>query len=158
MATKIQVTGNIAEPELRYTGSGKAVLDIRVAGTLARKDQHTGQWEDQGAPLWLSAPFWEHDAERLADTLHKGARVTIEGLLTIDAYEANGERREKLVIRNARFLGVIPRQNTQNGYQGAPSATNSASPVPTTGPTGNGGPSDPWATPGQASFDSEPPF
>lgn len=159
MATSIRVSGNIAEPQLRHTQQGKAVLELRIAGTFARKDQQTHRWEDVGEQLWLSASFWEQEAERLYEALNKGSRVTVEGQLVIEAYESReGIRREKLVIYYPRFLGVIPRRNRQNDHLTPQPDASSSAPVSTTGPTGNGTQTDPWAAPGQANFDDEPPF
>lgn len=145
MSTKITVTGGIAEPELRFTQGGKAVLELRIAGTFSRRNKDTQQWEDQGAPLWHSATFWEKDAEKLAELLHKGDRVSVEGIQVLDQYTArDGSQQQKHVIANPRFLGFIPRAGAPNtpAYDPTPSAPMGGPQNGTYDVWGNGGAND----------------
>lgn len=59
MAIKhISGTGNLGQdPQLRYTKNGTAVCEYSLGATAARQNQN-GQWEENGAPLWLSLTFW----------------------------------------------------------------------------------------------------
>lgn len=134
MSADITVTGNLgADPEVRYTQSGKQVTELRIACTASRKNQ-AGQWEDDGDPLWVTAGFWGPEHEYLAQTLHKGDKVTVSGVLIQRGWDAqDGTRRTSLELRFPRFKGMIPRR------QNAPQA-------PAGGTQG-----DPWAT-------GEPPF
>lgn len=141
MSMSTITTGRIAEPELRFTANGKALLELRVAATRSQKDKQTGQWSDDGAPLWVAATFWEEEAQRLADALHKGDRVTVSGDLVLEEYQKrDGTPGQKHVLRFPRFLGVVPRrQNTAYGSQdtsrGAFTTPTAQSPQP-----------DPWGT------------
>ena len=125
MGTKVTVTGMIAEPVLRYTPQNKAVLEVSVNGTRSQRDKTTGQWSDDGAPLWVAATFWEDEAQRLADALHKGDQVTVSGDLVLEEYQKrDGTPGQKHVLRFPRFLGVVPRrQNTAYGSQQANTAS-----------------------------------
>ncbi len=132
MSIETTVTGRIAEPELRYTQQGKAVLDLRICATRRALNKNTNEWADDGEPLWVSAPFWERDAEYLAEILGKGSEITVTGTLAMETYETPNGRGSKLVVRFPRFKGLVPkRQNpsqapqdrfsgpqSQNGYQG----------------------------------------
>ena len=69
MSMSTITAGRIAEPELRFTTNGKALLELRIAATRSQKDKTTGQWSDDGAPLWVAATFWEDEAQRLAEAL-----------------------------------------------------------------------------------------
>ena len=128
MSMETTTTGNIAEPTLRYTQAGKAVLELRIGATRRAFNKQTNEWDDDGSPLWVSASFWEQEAEHLAEILHKGSKVSVSGTVIREEYETSQGRGEKLVIRFPRFLGIVPkRQNpsqaSQNGFS-APQTQN----------------------------------
>ena len=50
MSIETTVTGRIAEPELRYTQQGKAVLDLRICATRRALNKNTNEWADDGEP------------------------------------------------------------------------------------------------------------
>lgn len=145
------IQGRIASPELKFTQQNKSVLELRICATRRAKDKQTGEWGDDGAPLWLSATFWEAEADRLADSLAKGDTVTIQGDLVVEEYQTrDGGQGSKLVVRFPRFLGVVPKQAQQQAHQFA-TAANNPGPVPV----------DPWTTQGpqtgtQAGFGGAP--
>ena len=63
-----------ADPEMRYTPNGNAVLDVR--GVASRRYQKDGEWMEQAS--WYKAAVWKEAAERLAArNLHKGDIVSI---------------------------------------------------------------------------------
>ena len=82
MSATVTVTGNLGHtPEIRQAGRSN-VLELNIAATHAQKDKQSGQWADEGDPLWIKAPFWNDKADYIADMgLVKGARVTVEGTL-----------------------------------------------------------------------------
>lgn len=136
MSAETTATGNLGQdPAIRYTPSGKQVLELRIACTASKKNQG-GQWEDDGDPLWVTAAFWGEGYEHLADQLHKGDKVSVSGTLVQRGWQGNdGQTRTSLELRFPRFLGVVPKRQ-QGGYQAAPQG-------------GQAG--DPWAT-GDAPF------
>ncbi len=152
MSTKVTVTGMIAEPVLRYTPQNKAVLELRINATASQRDKQTNQWEDIGSPLWVGVTFWEDEAQRLADALHKGDQVTVSGDLVLEEYQKrDGTPGQKHVLRFPRFLGVVPRrQNTAYGSQQANTASFGTPP------------DDPWGnnpqTPQTGAYDQTVPF
>lgn len=120
MAMTTLTVGHIAEPTLRWTQAGKAVLELRVNATRSRKTQD-GQWEDDGAQLWASTTFWEDEAQRLADQLGKGDRVTVIGDLVEEEYTTrDGAPAVKHVIRFPRLIEVRPKRDRQQPQQYAP--------------------------------------
>ncbi|MCD4557628.1 single-stranded DNA-binding protein [Schaalia sp. lx-100] len=137
MSATLTLTGRLGtEPEIKFTKTGKAVLTLPICATPAQKNQTSGQWEDQGATLWIRATFWEYEAENLAETLHKGDTVSVTGTLKLDTYPtADGQTRESLEVMHPRFLGVKPRQNGQAPQASA--ARNGTYATPT---------DDPWGT------------
>ncbi|MFI8695924.1 single-stranded DNA-binding protein [Dietzia maris] len=92
--TPITVIGNIvADPELRFTPSGAAVANFRIASTPRRFNSQTNQWED-GDGLFLTCNVWRQAAENVAESLQKGMRVIVNGRLRQRSYETReGEKR-----------------------------------------------------------------
>lgn len=92
--TPITVVGNIvADPELRFTPSGAAVANFRIASTPRRFNSQTNQWED-GEGLFLTCNVWRQAAENVAESLQKGMRVVVNGRLRQRSYETReGEKR-----------------------------------------------------------------
>ena len=92
--TPITIVGNIvADPELRFTPSGAAVANFRIASTPRRFNSQTNQWED-GEGLFLTCNVWRQAAENVAESLQKGMRVIVNGRLRQRSYETReGEKR-----------------------------------------------------------------
>lgn len=70
----------VDDPELRYTQSGKAVVNVRVVANNRVQDKETGQWKD-GDSIFLTCTCWDQMAENVAECLPKGALVTLSGRL-----------------------------------------------------------------------------
>ena len=79
--TVITVVGNLVDdPELRFTPSGAAVANFRIASTPRTFDKQTNEWKD-GDALFLSCAVWRQAAENVAESLQKGMRVVVQGRL-----------------------------------------------------------------------------
>ena len=88
---KMLIIGNLgADPELRYSQSGKAVVNMRVA-VNSRSRAADGEWQDE--TLWLRVIAFDKQAERLAEQLRKGHRVYAEGRLRARDWEAQDGRK-----------------------------------------------------------------
>jgi len=88
--------GNLgADPELRMTSGGLAILKLRLATTERYKDKD-GQWQDRTE--WHSVTVWGRRGEALAKILSKGSRVFIEGGLRTSSYEKDGEKRYRTEV------------------------------------------------------------
>src|SRR5829696_1660637 len=92
--TVITVVGNLTDdPELRFTSSGAAVANFTVASTPRFFDKQTNDWKD-GDALFLRCSVWRQAAENVAESLHKGTRVIVQGRLKQRSYETReGEKR-----------------------------------------------------------------
>lgn len=100
MPATATITGRIAEPVLRWTQGGHAVLELSIAATPRRKNRQTGEWEDDGAPLWINATLWDAEAEAAAELLRKGDAVIATGTLALETYTTkNGQPGQKIVLR-----------------------------------------------------------
>ncbi|GAB3696223.1 single-stranded DNA-binding protein [Corynebacterium nasicanis] len=97
--TPITVVGNVvADPELRFTPSGAAVANFRVASTPRVYNRDTGQYED-GEALFLTCNVWRQAAENVAESLSKGMRVIVSGRLKQRSYQTKeGENRTVMEI------------------------------------------------------------
>jgi single-strand DNA-binding protein len=86
------IVGNLVEdPELRFTNTGVAVTNMRVAVT--QRIQQDGQWRD-GDTSFFEVNVWRGQAENLADSLAKGDRVMVTGRLRQRSWETpEGDKR-----------------------------------------------------------------
>ena len=91
------ISGNLTrDPELRATASGTAVLGFSVAVNDRRKNQQTGVWEDH--PNYIDCTVFGARAEALANILHKGSGVTVQGKLRWSEWEREGQKRSKIEV------------------------------------------------------------
>lgn len=187
--TPITLVGNlVADPELRYTPSGAAVANFRVASTPRRFDSQSNQWVD-GEALFLACNIWRQAAENVANSLTKGDRVIVQGRLRQRSYDTReGEKRTVYEIEvdevgpSLRYatsqVTKTPRQGGQGnwnggnqggnqGNQGGFGGNQNRSAAPQQGNQGGFGgrnasnDDDPWSSAPQSSgFDGgdEPPF
>ncbi len=97
---KIAAIGNVGSVDgLRYTASGKPVLNFSVAVNDGKGDQQT--------TTWVKCSLWGALAETMADYIVKGKQVYIEGKLTVEEYEGkNGKGFSlKADVREFQLLG-----------------------------------------------------
>ncbi len=82
---KVILIGNLGQdPELRYTGSGAAVCNIRIATSESYKDKDGNQVENTE---WHTVVAWARLAEICGEYLKKGSKVYIEGSLQTRQWE-----------------------------------------------------------------------
>ena len=104
----VVITGNLTkDPELRHTGGGTAVCELRVAVNSRRKNGQTGEWEDK--PNYFDVVVWGAQGENCANYLAKGRPVAVEGRLDWSEWEAkdgSGKRQKVQIVANSvQFLG-----------------------------------------------------
>ena len=155
MSAHVYVVGNLGnQPEARFTQSGNATLTFSVGCTPRRKDKDSGQWDDDGAPLWITVTLWGEEAERWAEALNKGDRVSVNGILKRRTYERrDGGQGESLELVGARDLAVIPKPDSS---QPATPKRDSGQGKPGWVPPGRKPVDDPWAS--EKALDEPPPF
>ena len=107
---KVILVGNLgADPELRYTPSGKAVATFNIATKQwASKDSEKG-----GRTEWHRIVAWERLGEICGEYLHKGSQVYIEGRLQTRAWEdRDGNKRytTEIIAQTMQMLGSPSRQ------------------------------------------------
>ncbi|MCA1587343.1 MAG: single-stranded DNA-binding protein [Chloroflexi bacterium] len=111
---KMMIIGNLgADPELRYTPSGKAVTNLRVA-VNDRSRGPDGEWVEE--TMWIRVEVWEQAAERIAEQLRKGNKIYAEGQLRAREYQASdGQNRTSLELRFARVVSLERRARDEGG-------------------------------------------
>ena len=121
MTATITVTGNLTQdPEVKYLQSGKPVTELRFGAT--RRRNNNGAWEDDGAPLFLSASLFGDKDTWLAGTLSKGDSVSLTGDLIRRTYKRqDGTEGEALEVRFPRLLGYVRKADRQSAGPAAPS-------------------------------------
>jgi single-strand DNA-binding protein len=91
---RVMLLGNLgADPELRMTSGGQAVLKLRLATSETYLDRDK---QRQERTEWHNVVLWGKRAEALGKILHKGDRLFIEGGLRTSSYEdRDGNKRYK---------------------------------------------------------------
>ena len=80
MINKVILVGNLGrDPEVKHLENGNVVSRFSIATNENRKDK-SGQW--QKYTEWHNVSAWGVLAERVAQQLHKGSLVYIEGKIT----------------------------------------------------------------------------
>ena len=88
---RVMLLGNLgADPELRVTPGGQAVLKLRLATNESYLDRNNVRQE---RTEWHRVTVWGRRAEALGKILQKGDALFIEGRLQTSSYEKNGEKR-----------------------------------------------------------------
>ncbi len=97
--TTCTLIGNLtADPELRFTASGAAVVNFTVAATSRTFDKTTNQWRD-GQALFLRCTLWRQPAENIAESLRRGDRVIVTGRLRQRSFETReGDKRTMIEL------------------------------------------------------------
>jgi single-strand DNA-binding protein len=88
---RVMLLGNLgADPELRVTPGGQAVLKLRLATNETYLDRSNVRQE---RTEWHRVTVWGRRAEALGKILQKGDLLFVEGRLQTSSYEKNGEKR-----------------------------------------------------------------
>ena len=96
MSNNVTLIGNLTmEPELRFTPSGVAMARIGIA--VNRRFQRDGEWQEQTS--FFYGTVWREQAEHVAESLQKGARVIISGRMEQRTWEdREGQSRESIEV------------------------------------------------------------
>jgi single-strand DNA-binding protein len=100
---KVMLIGNLgADPELKYTQGGQAVMTIRLA-TTERYVSKGG--ERQERTEWHTVVLWGNRAEALAKFLNKGKTIYVEGRLQTRSWDdKDGNKKYKTEINANQIL------------------------------------------------------
>ena len=82
---KVILVGHVgADPEPRYTSSGTAVVNLRMATNEVWRNT---EGEDQESTEWHSVVLWGKQAEFAANYIKKGQLIYVEGRLQTRTWE-----------------------------------------------------------------------
>lgn len=164
--TIITVVGNLtADPELRFTQSGAPVASFTVASTPRRFDKQRNEWID-GEPMFLRTSVWNDQAENVAESLEKGARVVVQGRLGQRSFtDRDGNDRTTIELQADEVAPSLkyatakpqrtPRNGNSNGGGGSVGGGNARNSDTRRERAGN---DDPWAGGGNQGGYDDPPF
>lgn len=103
---KVILIGNLgAEPEVRYTPSGRPVANFRIATTENWTNKDGGREE---RTEWHRIVAWGRLGEICGEYLHKGKQVYIEGKLQTRSWEdREGNKRytTEIIAQTMKMLG-----------------------------------------------------
>ena len=103
---KVILVGNLGkDPEIRFTGAGRAVCKFPLATTTSWNDNDGNRQE---RTEWHNIIVWGKQGENCGKFLSKGRQVFVEGEIRNRSYDdKDGNKRyiTEIVAQNVRFLG-----------------------------------------------------
>jgi len=133
---KVLLMGTLTRPpELRYTPSGTAVADLRMA---VNRNYTTQSGEKREEVCFLTVVVWGKQAESCGEYLDKGSGIFVEGRLQTRDWEGkDGQKRTvtEVVAERVQFMS-----RTKGAAAGAPAAAPAFAEEPAT--AGGGGDDD----------------
>jgi single-strand DNA-binding protein len=104
---KVILIGNLGrDPEVRYTPSGAAVCNLRLATTRNWKNRDSGERQEETE--WHSVVLYDRQAEVAGEYLRKGRPVYIEGRLKTRKWQdkdGNDRYTTEIVAETMQLLG-----------------------------------------------------
>lgn len=125
---KVLLIGRLTrDPELRYTGSNRAVTQITIAVNRNFANQNGEREAD-----FINVVVWDKAAENLKKYVGKGRMVAVEGRIQTRNYDNNEGKKvyvTEVVAQNVQFLDSRSASDNSASYtQVAPTNTNNVSP------------------------------
>lgn len=110
MLNRVMIIGRVgADPEMRYTQSGQAICNLRIATDESYNDKDGNRVE---RTEWHSVVAFQRSAELCNQYLHKGSLVYVEGKLATRKWQdKNGQDRYTTEIRADRVQFLEKREN-----------------------------------------------
>jgi len=132
---KVILIGNLgADPEVRYMPNGDAVATIRLATSESWKDKNTGEARERTE--WHRVVFFRRLAEVVAQYLHKGSQVYVEGRLQTRKWQGQ-DGQDRYTTEVIVDIGGAMRMLDSRGSGGtAPFPSEPSSPQQRSGPAG----------------------
>jgi single-strand DNA-binding protein len=143
---KVMLIGRLTrDPEVRTFSNGGKVAKFGFAVNNRKKNQTTGEWEEDPVFIDVDA-FSRENGRKLADLveqyLRKGHQAYIEGNLVLDQWtDKDGQKRSKLKLNLQDLQFLEPKSQDGMGGGGMSQAPRAAASARQSKPTfaGNGG-------------------
>lgn len=116
---KVILMGRLAaDPEIKYTQTGKAVANFRLAVNRRLSKEGAGK---QPTADFFTIIAWQKLGEICGDYLNKGSQVLVEGRIQNSSYEKDGIKhyRTDIVATEIEFCGS--KSNGKSGNSKQPS-------------------------------------
>jgi single-strand DNA-binding protein len=113
---KVFLIGRLTQDlELRYTNSGSAVVDLRMAVNRMIPTKDGGEPREE--VLYIDVTVWNRQAENCANFLRKGRQVHVEGYLKMDSWDdkTTGEKRTKIKVEADRVQFLDSNRRDEGG-------------------------------------------
>lgn len=106
---RVEIMGNLgADPEMRYSPTGRAVTNFRVAVNRRWRDS---EGQPQQKVEWFRVVVWGRQAEIANQYLSKGAPVYVSGRLQTRSFEGSDGQTRYMTELVGRELILLPRGN-----------------------------------------------
>ena len=117
---KVELLGRVGtDPEMKYTASGTAVTQLRLATDRVRR----GGENDTD---WHQIVVWDKLAEACANYVEKGQRLYVAGRLAQNSWTGDdGQRRYRTEIHAQEVVFLDSARNGGNGDTGPSNGVNS---------------------------------
>ncbi len=121
---KVMLIGRLTrDPEVRTFSNGGKVAKMGFAVNTRKKNQASGQWEDD--PVFLDVEVFNRgesgrQADLIEQSCRKGHQLFVEGHLRMDSWEKDGQKRSKIVVVADNFQFLEPRSDGGDGGSRAP--------------------------------------
>ena len=103
----------VADPEARYTKTGKCICNLRIA--------HRENYKDESKePLYMSVDVWDKQGETCAKNLKKGSSVIVDGRLATDTYENKEGKKTTKTFIVADRVNFVPRFEKSEKTESSP--------------------------------------
>jgi single-strand DNA-binding protein len=125
---RVMLLGNLgADPELRFTQGGQAVLKLRLATNESYVDRD-GARKDRTE--WHNVVVWGKRAEALGKFLTRGSSLFVEGSLRTSSWEGqDGQKRYRTEV-TAREIILVGGRGRGGGGGGGGGGPQAESPMP----------------------------
>lgn len=107
--TRVLDVGSIAgtlcaDPQMRFSQNGKAIVKIRVAVAERRQDRNTGHWSN-GPAQFHDLTVWGKQGENVMECLRKGDRVVANGMWQETTWTGNDNEEHTTRALSVRDIG-----------------------------------------------------
>ena len=110
---KVILIGHVgADPEPRYTSSGTAVVNLRMATNEIWRD---AEGKDQESTEWHRVVLWGKQAEFAANYIKKGQLVYVEGRLQTRTWEDRDKIERRTTEVRANTITLLGSMKTGEG-------------------------------------------
>ena len=154
------ITGNLtANPEIRFTPTGRPVAAFTIASTPRFPNRDTGEWTD-GETWFVRCSAWGDMAENIATSLSKGNAVVAAGRLRCRTWVTTEGDKRATVEMTVDDIGPSLRRAVTKVTKATRehAAANGTGPAPAADQWSTPAPAAPAPAAAGAGFSDEPPF